>query len=247
MVKFELNSLLKNYTQLFFGLVFPTILTSLIIIAVTKDMPDFIAAEVKQNIVYTINIISPLSIFLLGLSSVFSKDLEEGVYDRLELFSISHLTLAKYKFLVLFVYWLICNAIYFAVCINIYHVDLAIVPILKHTGFVSIVALTMFLLSYGICLFTKKFTTAFGITMAIYFVVMILGGMMGVQVKDFPSGIREIADIIPTGHFSSMDYLQEVAAGGGLNYSFLQSLVVFLLIAVLFFSASIYKSKRINN
>lgn len=247
MVKFELNSLLKNYTALFFGLVFPVVLAGLIIIAVTKNMPDMIAIEAKKSIVLTISIISPISIFLIGLSSVFAKDLEEGVYDRLELFSINHLAMAKYKFLIFYLFWFLCNAIYFTICVKVYGVNLALIPILKHIGYVSIVSLTMFLISYAICLFTKKFTTSFGITMGMYFGIMILGGMMGIQVEDLPGGVRTVAKIIPTSHFSSIDYLEEIAVGGGLSYTFLQNLIVFLMMAIILFAISIYKSKRISN
>lgn len=245
-LKFERNSLLKNYTALFFGLVFPTILAALIITAVTKDMPEYVAIEAKKSITYTISVISPTSIFLIGLSSIFAKDLEEGVYDRLDLFSINHLKMAKYKFLVFYVFWLLSNFIYFTVAVKVYGVDLEVKSILKHTAYVSLVSLTMFLISYAICLFTKKFTVSFGITMFMYFAIMILGGMMGIQVEDLPGAVGKFAKILPTGHFSSIEYLEEVAVGGRLNYSFLQSLLVFLMLSLVIFGGALYKSKRIS-
>ncbi|MCI5839567.1 MAG: ABC transporter permease [Peptoniphilaceae bacterium] len=245
-LKFEFKSLLNNYSVLFFGLFFPIILTSLITIGVTKNIPLAYLNDVKLSILYRINIISPISIFLIGLASVFAKDLEEGVYDRLELFSISHLKMAKYKFFVYFLYWFVCNAIYFIVMPNVLDIDIEFISIVKHTCFIVILATTMFLFSYGLSLFTKNYSIAFGTTMVMYFMIIILSGMMGVEVDDLPNFINKIAKILPTAHFSSQDYLSEISASGRLNYSFLQNLLVFLLIALIFFLASIYKSKRKN-
>lgn len=244
MLKFEIKSILNNYAVLFFGLVFPILLTSLIIIGVSKNVPAVALNDAKLSILLTINIISPISIFLIGLASVFAKDLEEGVYDRLELFSISHLKMAKYKFLVYFLFWFICNVIYFAIMPRALDIDIEFISIVKHTLFVIIIAISMFLLSYGLSLFTKNYTIAFSTTMVVYFGIMILGGMMGIAVDDLPGAFNKIAKILPTGHFSSQEYLNEVAAGGRLNYSFLQSLMVLLMIAIIFFIASIYKNKR---
>lgn len=72
--KFETKLLLQNFAGLFFGMVFP-ILMSFLIISGLKDIPASIIDEVKRSIVLTISIISPLSIFLVGLSALFAKDL----------------------------------------------------------------------------------------------------------------------------------------------------------------------------
>lgn len=245
-LKFEFKSLINNYAVLFFGLIFPIILATLITMGVTKDVPMSYINDVKLSILYRINIISPISIFLIGLASVFAKDLEEGVYDRLDLFSINHLKMAKYKFIVYFVYWLICNAIYFILLPNILDINIEFLSVLKHTGFVSIVAITMFLFSYGLSLYVKNYSIAFSTTMAFYFAILILGGMMGIDIKDLPGFLEKIANILPTGHFSSTEYLSEIAIGGRMSYTFLQGLVVFLLISIIFFLGSIYKNKRKN-
>lgn len=245
-LKFERVSLLKNYAALFFGIAFPIMIASLILTGALKDVPQEILPDVQKSVVLSLSIISPLSTFLIGLASIFAKDLEEGVYDRLELFSINHLTMAIYKFIVYYVFWFICNALYFAVMINAFDLDIPLISLVKHTIFVTILGIGMFFLSYGLCLFTKKYSVAFGITMVLYFGIMILGGMMGIRVEDLPGKVKTFAEILPTSHFSSQAYLEEVSRGGGLNYSFLQSLVVLLLISLIFFAISVYKNKRKN-
>lgn len=76
---------------------------------------------------------------------------------------------------------------------------------------------------------------------------MILGGMMGIQVEDMPKGIKKIAQLIPISHFSSIEYVNEVAKGAKLNYSFFQSLIVLVLLSLVLFTISIYKNKRKSN
>lgn len=244
--KFEIRLLLQNFSSIFFGVVFP-ILMSFLVISGLKNIPQSHLNEVKKGIIVTLSIISPLSIFMIGLSAVFSKDLEEGVYDRLDLFSINHLQMAKYKFAVYFVFWMICNAIYFVVIKTGLKVDIAFVSIAKHTMFATFIAVSSFLIGYSICLLSKKFAIAFPLTMGIYFLSMILGGMMGIQVEDMPACLRKIAEFFPISHFSSYDYVNEIAKGSKLNYSFLQSLVVLVLFSAILFWISLYKNKRKSN
>ncbi|MDU4571158.1 MAG: ABC transporter permease [Finegoldia magna] len=244
--KFETKLLLQNFSSLFFGMVFP-ILMSFLIISGLKDIPSSLIDEVKRSIVLTISIISPLSIFLVGLSALFAKDLEEGVYDRLDLFSINHLSMAKYKFIVYYLFWTVCNIFYFGVMKYALGVNIPLISIIKHTGFVTLIAVASFFIGYSICIFFKKFSISFSLSMGIYFLSMILGGMMGIQVEDMPKGIKKIAQLIPISHFSSIEYVNEVAKGSKLNYSFFQSLIVLVLLSLVLFTISIYKNKRKSN
>lgn len=70
---------------------------------------------------------------------------------------------------------------------------------------------------------------------------------MGIQVEDMPKAIKKIAQLIPISHFSSIEYVNEVAKGANLNYSFFQSLIVLVLLSLVLFTISIYKNKRKSN
>lgn len=248
MVKFEVMSLVKNFFLIFFGLIFPILMTWLILEAFAGDIPDEYYNQATSNVVLTTSIISSLACFLIGLASTFSTDLEEGVYDRLELFGIGHMSMAGYKFLAYFVFWIICNIFYFAIINNYFDIDMAMTTLLKHTGYVSLVSITCFFFAYGLSLLTKKFSVTFGISLGLYFVIMILGGMMGIPVDSLPGGIKTFAKILPTSHFSSMDYLDEVAVGGPVNKTFLIRLLIFLGLSFIFFLIGMSRSrKKINS
>lgn len=246
-LKYEAKQFMKNYAGIFFGMIFPILIGSLVIIGVTSNIPESAINEVKKSILLTINTIGPLSIFLIGFSSIFAKDLEEGVYDRLELFSIIHLQMAKYKFIVYYIFYMISNVLYFAIMVNAFDIDISFVSIAKHTGYVSLIVISLFFIAYALCLFTKKFSVAYYVSMILYFALMILGGMMGIAVEDLPSGLKNIAKLLPTSHFSSVDYIKEVGANGGLNYSFLQSIIVFIILSIILFELALYKNRRKTN
>lgn len=245
--KYEIKQFMKNYAGIFFGMIFPILIGSLVIMGVTSNIPDSAVNETKKSILLTINTIGPISIFLIGFSSIFAKDLEEGVYDRLELFSINHLQMAKYKFIVYYVFYMISNILYFVIMVNSFDIDISLASILKHTGYVSLIVISLFFTAYALCLFSKKFSVAYSLSMIIYFALMILGGMMGIAVEDLPKALKPIAKLLPTSHFSSVDYINEVGANGRLNYSFLQNIIVFIILSIILFELALYKNRRKTN
>lgn len=245
-IKYETKLLLKNYATIFFGLVFPLIMASLIIVGVGSKLPIQYVSEAKRSITLTINIISPLSIFLIGHASITAKDMEEGVYDRLELFSIKQFVMAKYKFLIYYIFFLICTIIYFLIIMNAFNVEFTMIELLRHTIYVSLIDMSSFFLAYAICLYTKKYSLSFGLTMVLYFLTMILSGMMGISVDDMPESIRYIARAIPTSHFSSAEYLDEISKGI-VNYTFIQGLILLILISLIMMVLATRKNKRRDN
>lgn len=242
-LKYEMKLLLKNYSCIFFGLFFPLIMGFLIILGISSQIPAEYLNETKKSVLLTINIIAPLSIFLIGHATISAKDMEEGVYDRLELFSLNQYAMARYKFFVYMIFFLICDAVYFGIMIPVLNIDISIIEILRHTLYVLAICVSSFFIAYAICLFSKKYSIAFGISMGLYFIVMILSGMMGVQVDDMPQPVKAIAQTLPTSHFSSVEYLDEVLKGT-VNFTFIQGLLTMVLISIMLFALSVRKNKR---
>ena len=240
---YEAKLLLKNYSCVFFGLIFPIVLVFLIIYGNLSNVPEPFVGEVKRSILFTINLISPLSIFLVGHAAITARDMEEGVYDRLDLFSIKQFQIACYKFLVYFIFVLVCGAIYFGMMIPIFDVKISGLELLRHTIYVFVVSVGYFFLSHAICLYTKKLSLSSGLSMLLYFATMILSGMMGISVENMPQPIKSLAQALPTSHFSSQEYLQEISQGT-VNYSFVQSLIILVLLSLSLMALAVYKNRR---
>ncbi|MGX7144418.1 ABC transporter permease [Facklamia languida] len=242
---YEMKLVLTNYSCLFFGLVFPLLMGALVVMMLNVQVPEPFREPAKQSVLFTMNIISPLSIFLIGHATITAKDMEEGVYDRLELFSIKQFTLARYKFLAYFLFFLVCNLIYFTVMVWVFDIPASVIEILRHLGYVTLLNIGCFFIAYAICLFTKKYSISFAITMAIYFAIMIFSGMMGIRVEDMPEGLQKIVSILPTSHFSSYDYLKEIQTGT-INASFLIGLLVLVGLSMALMALAIFKQRRKN-
>ena len=79
--------------------------------------------------------------------------------------------------------------------------------------------------------------------MILYFGIMILSGMFGVQAKDFPEPLMKIAYLFPTTYVSSefIDFWQ----GGTYNFMpYIQSLVLFTAVSAIVLFLAINKDSR---
>lgn len=63
-------------------------------------------------------------------------------------------------------------------------------------------AAIFFVMSHAISTLVKRFGPAYAITMSMYFIFMILCGMMGIQTEMFPKAIKKIADMLPMTYVS---------------------------------------------
>ena len=245
-LKYEMKLLLKNYSCIFFGLFFPLIMAFLVIQGATSNIPAEYLLNAKKSILLSINIIAPLSIFLVGHATISAKDMEDGVYDRLELFSLDQFQMARYKFFAYLIFFLVCNVVYFGITIPVLNIDISLIEIIRHTLYILAICISSFFIAYSICLFTKKYSLSFGLSMASYFLTMILSGMMGVQVEDMPEAIKPISKILPTSYFSSMEYIDDISKGV-INFSFIQGLLTMVLLSLILFALAVRKNKRKKN
>jgi len=113
---------------------------------------------------------------------------------------------------------------------------------------VSLYALAtcLFVLAHGIALFFKKFGPTYGITMVLYFAIMILSGMFGVQAKDFPEPLKNVAYFLPTTYISGefIDFWQ----GGTYNFvPYIQSFIFFAAVScIVLFMAMNYNKRKVK-
>ena len=87
-------------------------------------------------------------------------------------------------------------------------------------------------MAHGIANWIRKFGITYGIVMGIYFILMILSGMMGISNKDLPKFLQSIAKLIPLSHMQNnfVDFWM------GKSYNFgplIQSLIFFGAISLL--------------
>lgn len=113
-------------------------------------------------------------------------------------------------------------------------------------GSLYLLSIIFFVLAHGIALFIKKFGPTYAITTILYFLIMILSGMFGVQAKDFPAPLMKIAYLFPTTYISSefADFWQ----GGSYNFMpYIQSLLLFTAVSAIVLFLAINKDSRYNH
>ena len=109
-----------------------------------------------------------------------------------------------------------------------------------------VLSIIFFVISHGIALYMKKFGPTYAITMTLYFAIMILSGMFGVQAKDFPEPVMKVAFLFPTTYVASefIDFWQ----GGSYNFMpYIQSLVLFTAVSAIVLFLAINKDSRYTN
>jgi len=182
LIKYELRNLVGNIFTLIFGLFFPIFMTVFLGNIIGAKVPENMKETVMTNIFITSSLIIPLATIFIGYSAVFSQELEKNIPLRFRLFGYSEKTLLVSKICAnlifmtasLFIYTTI---VWFALEIQIPTIKSALILI------VSLYALAtcLFVLAHGIALFFKKFGPTYGITMVLYFAIMILSGIFGIK------------------------------------------------------------------
>ena len=149
---------------------------------------------------------------------------------------------------------LVSNYIFFTFCIIIYLAGtLPFIDIFKPKFkaialwilCVYILAGILLILAHGIATLIRKFGPTYGISMALYFSFLILGGYMGLPVSKLPKALRYISDLLPTTQLGS-DYLDFWV---GRDYNFgplIQSMIFFLALsaAILIIAFKVRGRKR---
>lgn len=247
LVKYELRNLLGNFMTVFFGIFFPIILSILNGTVITKGVPDSIKSTVTTQVFISCIIVIPLAIIFIGYPALFSQELEKNIPTRLQLFGYNQKMIIIAKITANLIVVTLSMAIYTLVDSLVLDLQApAIKAVIIGLASIYILALSLFIAAHGISLYFKKFNMTFGITMTIYFSIMILSGMFGIQVEDFPKVMRSIAHLLPTTYMSS-DFI-DFWRGGSYNFvPFIQSFIFFIAVCgIALFIGTSHNSRKLK-
>ncbi|MGI6076663.1 MAG: ABC transporter permease [Fastidiosipilaceae bacterium] len=243
-LKYEMLNLLANGYIPFFGIVFPIFMMLLISYAVGKDVPADFTQLVMTKIMVTMMMIVPLAITFLGHSSIYSEELEKQIPQRLDMFGVTLRSQLISKMIVQFILLTFAMGLNYAVgfmTLDVYTPNAG--DFLLVNLYFYLLAVSLFILGHGIANWIRRHAPAFGLAMALYFSFMVLGGVMGIEVDDFPPVMESIAKIFPFYYVQSLF----VKVWMGKEVSIMpavQSLIFFLALALLVFFTSNLFHKR---
>lgn len=206
-IKYEFLNTLYNGYSIFFGSVFPVALIHLIRISALKDVPDSYKSEVVTTMFIGMAMLIPLASIFLSHAATYSNELDKNVPERILLFGFSEKDILLNK--------LVSNMIFLTLCVAIYLVGTVPFMDLKEPTLAA-GALWLFgiyflsgilmALAHGIATLIRKFGPTYGVTMALYFAMMILSGYMGISVSDLPKSLKWLSDLLPTTQLGN-DYI----------------------------------------
>lgn len=230
-IKYEiLNNIYSGYS-FFFGTLFPLFMLVILSISAFGDLSGTMKKEAVTTLFIGMGTIVPLATVFLGYAANYSNELEKDIPSRLELFGFSPQFMLLAKLCANFLFLTMCFIFYAIFSIIIVEIQMPknILPILVYLLSLYIFAAGLFCLAHSIANLVRKFGPTYGLTIGLYFAMMILGGNMGLSVDQFPNWLQSISGIFPNSQlsFAYLDFWM------GRNYNpapLIQSLLTFTAI-----------------
>lgn len=247
LVKYEFRNIVGNIFTGVFGVIFPIFMSIFLGVIIGGKVPEEARTAVITNIFISNSMMIPLATVFIGYSATFSQELEKNIPLRFRLFGYKERTLVASKIIAYLIFMTIALTIYATVSFIALDIQVpSLSSALVLVGSLYLLAIIFFILSHGISLIIKKFGPTYAITMILYFGIMILSGMFGVQAKDFPAPLMKVAYLFPTTYIAGdfVDFWQK----GSYNFMpYIQSLVLFLAVALIILIIAITKDSRLSH
>lgn len=142
LVIYELRNINGNFMTHFFGIVFPNLMSLLLVKAIGSQAPEEMRGEVATSIMLTMLLVIPLAIMLLGYGAIYSNEVEKGIPLRMELFGYGGKTEITAKILAHLIFMTLALLVF-----GIFHV--AVMGIIK-PAFSSVLCLLVSLYLMGV-------------------------------------------------------------------------------------------------
>lgn len=244
LISYELRNITGNIFVIFFGVIFPIMMSALFSVTLKKQLPESIYQESVTSLFITMSMIIPMAVLLIGYAANYSQELEKDIPLRLNLFGFSE----KVMLLAKMTAYLIFTTAAFVLYVVSDAIMLDLLPPKPAAAVCFVVALytlsiIFFVLAHGLATIFRKFGPTYAASMFLYFGFMILCGMMGITVDQLPTGLKAVARVFPMSYISS-DFITFWQGG---NYNFaplIQSYLFLGAISLIILILSIRKNQR---
>lgn len=243
---YELRNVFGNWYVLFFGILFPIAMAILISQTALRGVPEAFRQSAVTGIVLSFAQVIPMAGIFLGHTALYSKELEERIPLRMQLFGFSQRSILLAKLQSQIMFQTIALALHFGILYPI--LGYALPTLSGGLGYLSVLyvlAIVYFVFAHGIANLFRKFGPAYGVSMGLYFAFMILGGMMGIPTDMMPAPVRAISNLLPFTHLSKPGVAQFWAGGSYNAAPLVQSIVFFgALACAVLFGSFLYRRNR---
>ena len=242
---YELKNINGNFMVHFFGVIFPCFLSVVMTKAIGASVPEAMYGEVITGIMLSMIMIVPMAICLIGYGCMYAREVEMGIPLRMRLFGYDGKTLIGAKLIVHLLFMTAALCIYALFQLLFMDVEEPKPEALICLSlFLYLIAACLLIMAHAIANLIRRFNIAFGILLGLYFIFMIISGMMGVQTSQLPKWLQAIAKALPMTYICN-DYIDFWQGRDFPFMSFVQALIFFAAFSGVLFIVSLYREKRV--
>ena len=242
---YEIRNINSNFMVHFFGVIFPCFLSVIMTKAIGDSVPKAMYDEVVTSIMLSMVMIVPMAICLIGYGCMYAREVEMGIPLRMRLFGYDEKTLIGAKLIVHLFFMTAALCIY--ALFQIVFMDIkspkpmALIWLLL---FLYLIAACLLIIAHAIANLIRRFNIAFGILLGLYFIFMVISGMMGIQTSQLPKWLQVIAKALPMTYICN-DYIDFWQGRDFPFMSFIQALIFFAAFSGVLFILSVYRERRV--
>ena len=248
LLAYEIMNVIKDPSQIGFGVVFPIVFISILLPSIMQQIPDIAGAEkelIRNQFFIGYLIIGPLVINLQGLATSFAKEIETNCILRLNLFGYDNKQILCAKTLASIICCILVSALYLLIVPSIVDFKMPSWDIILFYGInLLLIFVLLFVFGYIIAMITRRSNVSLAITMFLYFFIMLVSGLFGITLDSFPDILTTISNGIPIS-FLVNDTTAIFTDLPNYNYAMLiQSYVISISVAIILLFYVFYKNKR---
>lgn len=245
MIMYEIRNILGNPFIYIFGLGLPIFMALMMSKVTTQDITDpAIIRQISTTVFVGIGVIIPMATMLIGYAAVYSQEIEKEIPIRMRLFGYSERCILINRMIAEWIFLTVAMMIYFGFGILFLSLEKPTIGgVISYLVCIYVLSVVLFMFSHAIASIFKKFGPTYAVTMVLYFVMMIFGGLMGMRYESMPKMMQIVARLLPVKYISH-DFL-DVWCGEAYNYvPMIQSYLFFAAVSGILLIISGYQSKR---
>lgn len=243
LIAYEFRNMNGMYYIHFFGILFPVFLSVILANTITGELTGELKREVVTSIVLTMSLVMPMSIMLIGYGAAYAQEVEKDIPLRMRLFGYKESTLVMAKIAAYLIFLTISFAIFGVaelLLLDIHKPVLSAVIILLICLYLCGIIFLVF--AHAIGNIFRKFGVAYAINMGVYFMIMILCGMMGPRTSQLPEWMQAVARTLPMTYISN-DF---IGFWQGDAYNFMPLIQSFLFMGAVVAILLLYSNSRLR-
>lgn len=245
MVLYELRNINGNFMPHFFGIVFPNMMTMIFSRVIGSQVPEAARDNAMVSIMLSMMLVIPMSIMFIGYGALYSQEVEHEVPLRMHLFGFHERSLLAAKIIAHMIFMTIAFVI-FAV-FQMFTMDIpkpAVSSVICLLVSLYLIGIFLLIIAHSLANIFRRFGITFGITMFVYFTLMMLTGMMGISTEQLPKVLQRVANTLPMTYISN-DFA-DFWTGGAYNFMpFIQSFIFFGAVSGILLMYAQYRDKRV--